>query len=133
MSFDVASVVVGKRDLACTSGRDRFEAWTLTFDAVEQWPAEGELDTDAELKLAAIPGETARAALRIEAAGTAASLRGQITVVESAAVMRKAQPRPWQHDFTMESNDTEWTVGAPLAETGASAVRAGHRARDRRS
>jgi hypothetical protein len=115
-------LVWGQRDVSYTGARERFEAWTLSCDAVEQWHVEGELDPDAELTVAVAPEETARVALRIQAGGVATLACGHITVVESAAVMRKAQPRPWQHDFTMESSDTERTVGEMLATTGASAL-----------
>jgi hypothetical protein len=113
-------LVWGQRDLSYTGARDRFEVWTLTCDAVEQWHAEGELDSDAELTVAVVPDAPAPIALRMDAGGTATLVCGQIAVVESAPVLRKALPRPWRHDFTMDADDTERTVGELLAHANAS-------------
>lgn len=110
---DEVVVVLGMPDLDHEGARDRFLAFELVATAVERWEADGRLDTDHELTLTLADDAAAPIAVRFHAGATALLACGQVVAEEREPVLRRARPRPWQHQFTMWSDDTT-TTGADL-------------------
>ncbi len=111
-------IVVGMRDLDYAGARDRFRVWALTPQPPVTWVVDGELDDDAELTFARVAGCDAPVAIALNAGGRAVLTCAAIAADEQPPKLRKARPRPWQHDFTMEHADARATVGELLAHLG---------------
>jgi hypothetical protein len=109
----------GQRDPTASGAKERFTRWVLTCSQVALWQADGALSGDAELTVEVVEGAAAAVALRLRAGGTATIGCASVKVEPSTPVVRKARPRPWQHDFAMFADDVERTVGELLDHASA--------------
>lgn len=115
LSASKRKLVVGMRDLDYAGARDRFLSWSFTPQPPVTWVVDGELDDDAELTFARVAGADAPVAITLHAGGSAVLTCAGLVVDEGPPRLRKARPRPWQHDFAMAHADVRATVGQLLA------------------
>lgn len=118
------TIELGLPDHEYEGARDRFRVFELAASSVLRWELEGKLDKEAELTVEAAPEVDAPIALRLRAGGTALLACGAIEAAEGEAILRKARPRPWQHDFTIWTKHETATVAdlLRLAQAGPSAA-----------